>query len=978
MSMHVGISNYSEFRIPMDEMALQGLASLAMAPDAESQNKAVQFVEQLKQSTDGWKICAQAFTSGLYHQNDHVKFFCLQVCEYVLKTRYVQASSEDKTSMKGFIMACLDMEANASSQSKPFLRNKLAQVVSLAFVVDYPQHWPNFFNDTLVTLTHGPLAVDMYLRVLMAIDGEVVDRDIAHTAEESQRNTLIKDAMREQSVNQLSDMWFQVMTTYESSQPDIVSMCLEIVGRYVSWMDIGFFANDRMVTLLLRFLTLQSLRESACDCVHEIISKGMEPVGKTSLIESFVSVLDNAGIFKVDDGDVDFLCKLAKLINGMGLGLISSWQKLSKMGTTKNSETTRSALESKVPYMLRFLGDEDDDVSAAVLEFATEYIAMIKTMPSMSTVQKKHIEGLLVTIIKKLKYDTDYNFDREGEDEADFQEYRKQARVIFNNIAGLDSQMILVHVHELVSQTLPQWKSLDFRDVEVAVTLLYSLGEAIPASHGQHFSGNLEKASALQSMMRTLITSQVSRHGHVAVLLQFFETVVRYDRFFACEPQHIPEVLMAFLDERGLRNGSPKVRSRVAYLFLRFVKSTKSHLTPYLEEVLKQMQDLLTINSPDNGLTHSLSDGDQLFIYETASTLVVSSALEPEKKEVLMKQLLTPIASKFDAMLNRLRQETDEKRQQAYAECIHNAMSLASRASKGFSGQLTMKQCGCVSAFTELLSIFLAALEVSNQRGSLQSGVRQYLHRMVVCLGPEILPFLPEAMERLLKQPDARELYDFLPLVNQIIMKFRGDIVPFLSQVFMPLVMTIYRVLGAPSDHNDRVSAEEKKLLQRGYFLFLATIVSNCLDVLKAQEMQNLNQVLMSIISGAVELPDPQSQKSCFSILKKLIEVWGKEGLDGFPEFMYKEIVPACFLAPMKPTFDLSDGQTTLALGECASCMQEIFKQRGQELLVFLRTDFFPSRGISPDDAEYYIANMQTNTKAFRSWLKNFFVRAKS
>ena len=77
-------------------------------------------------------------------------------------------------------------------------------------------------------------------------------------------------------------------------------MCLEIVGRYVAWMDIGFFANERMVSLLLKFLIQPSLREAAADCVHEIISKGMEPVAKTSLIESFVNVLDGAGLFKVE------------------------------------------------------------------------------------------------------------------------------------------------------------------------------------------------------------------------------------------------------------------------------------------------------------------------------------------------------------------------------------------------------------------------------------------------------------------------------------------------------------------------------------------------------------------------------------------------------------------------------------------------------------------------------------------------------
>lgn len=32
----------------------------------------------------------------------------------------------------------------------------------------------------------------------------------------------------------------------------------------------------------------------------------------------------------------------------------------------------------------------------------------------------------------------------------------------------------------------------------------------------------------------------------------------------------------------------------------------------------------------------------------------------------------------------------------------------------------------------------------------------------------------------------------------------------------------------------------------------------------------------------------------------------------GFSDFIYKHIVPACFLAPLKPTFDLSDAQTVL------------------------------------------------------------------
>ena len=43
------------------------------------------------------------------------------------------------------------------------------------------------------------------------------------------------------------------------------------------------------------------LREAAADCSHEIITKGMDPVTKTQLIESFVTVLDQAGVLKPVD-----------------------------------------------------------------------------------------------------------------------------------------------------------------------------------------------------------------------------------------------------------------------------------------------------------------------------------------------------------------------------------------------------------------------------------------------------------------------------------------------------------------------------------------------------------------------------------------------------------------------------------------------------------------------------------------------------
>ena len=55
----------------------------------------------------------------------------------------------------------------------------------------------------------------------------------------------------------------------------------------------------------------------------------------------------------------------------------------------------------------------------------------------------------------------------------------------------------------------------------------------------------------------------------------------------------------------------------------------------------------------------------------------MSSSFPPEKKAALMKQVLAPIAAKFTVLMDKLRAETNEQKQQAYAQSINNAMSLA-------------------------------------------------------------------------------------------------------------------------------------------------------------------------------------------------------------------------------------------------------------------------------------------------------------
>ena len=81
---------------------------------------------------------------------------------------------------------------------------------------------------------------------------------------------------------------------------------------------------------------------------------------------------------------------------------------------------------------------------------------------------------------------------------------------------------------------------------------------------------------------------------------------------------------------------------------------------------------------------------------------------------------------------------------------------------------------------------------------ALHAGVRQFLHRLVVCLDDEILPFVPVAMERLLKNPDALELHDFIPLINQVISKFKVRNLPHPPPIFfLPVIFSLPFLLAS-------------------------------------------------------------------------------------------------------------------------------------------------------------------------------------
>ncbi len=115
------------------------------------------------------------------------------------------------------------------------------------------------------------------------------------------------------------------------------------------------------------------------------------------------------------------------------------------------------------------------------------------------------------------------------------------------------------------------WQTAPFMEVEVAIRLLYMLGEALPASHGAHFSGDTTKASALQDMMRTV--------SHMTLLTRVL--------FSICRVSHVTSVrlcLHCMAQVTQIRLFSPLMWHRSDLYSARVIrkKSTQIQFRPHM------------------------------------------------------------------------------------------------------------------------------------------------------------------------------------------------------------------------------------------------------------------------------------------------------------------------------------------------------------------------------------------------------------
>jgi exportin-T len=210
----------------------------------------------------------------------------MQIIENYLKTRYKTSTSQaDQVLLRQFMSNWLQLQMNRKANEKNFLTKKVAQLFAIVSLIDFPNRWPSFFIDLVATAQWSIGNADFYLKVLEAIDSEIVDRELPRTNEEQLIITFYKDSIRERCVNELVESWFLLLKDNTIKNPEITCQTLDIIGAYISWIDINLIVNSRFVEFFVFGLSQIELRETTCTCLEEVINKRMEVRAKLKLVD---------------------------------------------------------------------------------------------------------------------------------------------------------------------------------------------------------------------------------------------------------------------------------------------------------------------------------------------------------------------------------------------------------------------------------------------------------------------------------------------------------------------------------------------------------------------------------------------------------------------------------------------------------------------------------------------------------------------
>ena len=497
------------------------------------------FLTRLRSDPQGWQICL-FIALREPRPLEVVRLVSLDIVNNTIQSR--QLSESDVALVRDNLMAYVQKiyGGNKSEQAEPDplpILNKITQTLTFLFTATYSSTWSSFFRDMLaLASTAGSLYKDnvpgikLYLRVVISIHDEIGDVLIPRSSEEQRRDNGLKDLVRERDVQLIAASWHEILSQWKNQDNNITDLCLTAIGRWVVWIDISLVVNKALLDLLFGSLdpqlpietnsTLQYRRNKAIETFSELLGKKMGPSDKLELIE--VLKIDRAVSLSVNsrsltdlrstsEYDTDFAEEVGKLVNNVVCDIVRVLESVQDKDAL--SQRGVAQLQTFLPYVIRFLSDEYDEICASVIPCLTDLLTVMrkkaKSNSNFIAENATMLSLILEAVIAKMKYDETSSWGQEDAqtDEAEFQDLRRRLHVLQQAVAAVDENMYTEKITSVVLSAFQTYESqnghVDWRNIDLAMYEMFLFGE-IGLKNGGLYSKTKPSSPASEQLIQMM------------------------------------------------------------------------------------------------------------------------------------------------------------------------------------------------------------------------------------------------------------------------------------------------------------------------------------------------------------------------------------------------------------------------------------------------------------------------------------------
>ena len=736
--------------------------------------QALQFIQQFKSSTDGWKHCLTILNSATVGSDSislNLKFFIFQVFDERVPT----LSDDEKIVLKDAVYSYLKYIITKGTIEPVFLRNAVAKTLGLLFVHCTLTCYPTIIKDLLGMASQADgifnaLATDYYVKTLVIIHQEIGDQMIIKDKNDIQRSSLLKDHIRDNEMIDMVRSWRQALGHFSSPETvdssndietkalfrEIVIGILTAIGFYSSWIEINLILDQEFLSLFYRCLTSDDskIQIEATNTFINILHKKMPPAKKLELI-TFLHLGSFLNQMQLDVKNVkfEFAQALARLCRELGIECVQVLEKSSheELKYDQFRNTCISKILEIMPLIFKFLENEYDDLSLEVFPFIGAYLLFLERnlvnedLDFSALDNDQILTSLLNKIILKMRYDDSDDGDDEESIEL-FNDVRSKLAsfqdsiVVINDTLSLDVMIESINTFLFHHLDRGDNKISNWRDIELGLYQLNYYSEML-----RNNKMNLPKTMINSSrpyfvfnemLCKIVDNSTIILVSHPLIQLLFFELIMKHYTFFTNsniqvegvnKNETLLKVLKIFVSNFGVFSENPKVKFRTWYLFYRFIKLTRPQVDDYvIIELVKSVTTLLdfdfsiTANKNNSDLhdvdltlvEESGSFENQMYLFEAIGILVTLTNDE-NKGTIVLQGVLQPLFSNLEKCINAIDNINLELLLQA-----HHSLLLIGTLVKGVEGiranQLTDKFVGILEQISQVVLITLERFDDYN------------------------------------------------------------------------------------------------------------------------------------------------------------------------------------------------------------------------------------------------------------------------